>query len=145
MIDGKTLGVDATTLEANAALRSIVRRDTGESYESYLKELARKSGIEEPSRADIAKLDKKRPKKGSNKEWVNPNEPDAEIMKMKSGGTDMAQGDVPEGGVAQMLIHAARDLQLRSDSVATRLYQERLYSSGPAGTIMREIWPVPSI
>ena len=90
MIDGKTLGVDATTLEANAALRSIVRRDTGESYESYLKELARKSGIEEPSRADIAKLDKKRPKKGSNKEWVNPNEPDAEIMKMKSGGTDMA-------------------------------------------------------
>ena len=49
-----------------------------------------KSGIEEPSRADIAKLDKKRPKKGSNKEWVNPNEPDAEIMKMKSGGTDMA-------------------------------------------------------
>ena len=77
MIDGKTLGVDATTLEANAALRSIVRRDTGESYESYLKELARKSGIEEPSRADIAKLDKKRPKKGSNKEWVNPNEPDA--------------------------------------------------------------------
>ena len=90
MIDGKTLGVDATTLEANAALRSIVRRDTGESYESYLKELARKSGIEEPSGADIAKLDKKRPKKGSNKEWVNPNEPDAEIMKMKSGGTDMA-------------------------------------------------------
>ena len=90
MIDGKTLGVDATTLEANAALRSIVRRDTGESYESYLQELARKSGIEEPSRADIAKLDKKRPKKGSNKEWVNPNEPDAEIMKMKSGGTDMA-------------------------------------------------------
>ena len=77
-------------LKANAALRSIVRRDTGESYESYLKELARKSGIEEPSRADIAKLDKKRPKKGSNKEWVNPNEPDAEIMKMKSGGTDMA-------------------------------------------------------
>ena len=90
MIDGKTLRVDATTLEANAALRSIVRRDTGESYESYLKELARKSGIEEPSGADIAKLDKKRPKKGSNKEWVNPNEPDAEIMKMKSGGTDMA-------------------------------------------------------
>ena len=83
---GKTLGVDATTLEANAALRSIVRRDTGESYESYLKELARKSGIEEPSRADIAKLDKNRP--NPNKEWVNPNEPDAELMKMKSGGTD---------------------------------------------------------
>jgi transposase len=90
MIDGKTLGVDATTLEANAALRSIVRRDSGESYESFLKELARESGIEEPSRADMAKLDKKRSKKGSNKDWVNPNEPDAEIMKMKGGGTHLA-------------------------------------------------------
>jgi len=90
LIDGKTLGVDATTLEANAALRSIVRRDTGESYESFLKELAKKDGIEDPSRAELAKLDKKRPKKGSNKDWVNPHEPDAEIMKMKSGGTHMA-------------------------------------------------------
>jgi transposase len=90
LIDGKTLGVDATTLEANAALRSIVRRDTGESYESFLKELARQSGIQEPTRADIAKLDKKRPKKGSNKEWVSPHDPDAEIMKMKSGGTHLA-------------------------------------------------------
>ncbi len=90
LIDGKTLGVDATTLEANAALRSVVRRDTGESYESFLKELARQSGIETPTRADIAKLDKKRPKKGSNKDWVNPNDPDAEIMKMKKGGTHLA-------------------------------------------------------
>jgi len=90
LIDGKTLGVDATTLEANAALRSIVRRDTGESYASFLKELARQSGIETHTRADIAKLDKKRAKKGSNKDWVNPNDTDAEIMKMKSGGTHMA-------------------------------------------------------
>ena len=90
LIDGKTLGVDATTLEANAALRSIVRRDTGESYESFLKELARKSGVETPTRAELAKLDKKRSKKGSNKDWVNPHDPDAEIMKMKSGGTHLA-------------------------------------------------------
>jgi hypothetical protein len=90
LIDGKTLGVDATTLEANAALRSIVRRDTGESYESFLQELARKSGVETPTRAELAKLDKKRPKKGSNKDWVNPHDPDAEIMKMKSGGTHLA-------------------------------------------------------
>jgi len=90
LIDGKTLGVDATTLEANAALRSIVRRDTGEGYESYLKELARQSGIETPTRSDIVKLDKKRPKKGSNKDWVSPHDPDAEIMKMKSGGTHLA-------------------------------------------------------
>ena len=90
LIDGKTLGVDATTLEANAALRSIVRRDTGESYESFLQELARQSGIQEPTRADLAKLDQKRPKKGANQDWVSPQDPDAEIMKMKSGGTHLA-------------------------------------------------------
>ena len=90
LIDGKTIGVDATTLEANAALRSIVRRDTGESYDSFLKDLAKESGIETPTRSDIAKLDKKRPKKGSNKDWVHPHDPEAEIMKMKSGGTHLA-------------------------------------------------------
>jgi transposase len=90
LIDGKTLGVDATTLEANAALRSIVRRDTGESYEGYLKGLARESGIETPTRADLAKLDKRRPKKGSNKDWKHPYDPDAEIMKMKDGRTHLS-------------------------------------------------------
>ena len=90
LIDGKTLGVDATTLEANAALRSIVRRDTGETYEEYLKDLARESGIETPTRSDLAKLDRKRPKKGSNKDWVNPHDPDAEIMKMKNGSTHLS-------------------------------------------------------
>ena len=90
LIDGKTLGVDATTLEANAALRSIVRRDTGESYEGYLKGLARESGVETPTRAELTKLDKKRKKKGSNKEWKSPDDPDAEIMKMKDGRTHLA-------------------------------------------------------
>jgi transposase len=90
LIDGKTLGVDATTLEANAALRSIVRRDTGQSYEEYLKEIAKASGIETPTRADLAKLDKNRPKKGSNKDWKHPHDPDAQIMKMKTGGTHLA-------------------------------------------------------
>ncbi len=63
---------------------------TGQSYEDFLLELANKSGIETPTRAQLAKLDRKRPKKGSNKDWVNPYEPDAEIMKMKKGGTRMA-------------------------------------------------------
>jgi len=90
LIDGKTMGVDATTLEANAALRSIVRRDTGEGYETFLKGLAKASGIETPTRADLAKLDKKRPKKGSNTDWKNPHDPDAEIMKMKDGRTHLA-------------------------------------------------------
>ena len=64
IIKGKTLAIDATTLEANAALRSIVRRDTGESYHDFLTKLAQASGIETPTRADLAKLDRKRKKKG---------------------------------------------------------------------------------
>ncbi len=90
LIDGKTMGVDATTLEANAALRSIVRRDTGEGYEAFLEGLAKESGIETPTRADLAKLDKRRPKKGSNKDWKHPHDPDAEIMKMKDGRTHLS-------------------------------------------------------
>ena len=90
LINGKTMGVDATTLEANAALRSIVRRDTGESYEAFLKDLARESGIETPTRTDLAKLDRKRSKKGSNKDWKHPHDPEAEIMKMKDGRTHLA-------------------------------------------------------
>ena len=90
LIHGKTVGVDATTLEANAALRSIVRRDTGEGYEDFLKGLATESGIETPTRQDLAKLDRGRPKKGSNKDWVNPHDPDAQITKMKDGSTHLA-------------------------------------------------------
>jgi transposase len=90
LLKGKTLGIDATTLEANAALRSIVRRDTGESYRAFLEGLARASGIETPTQADLAKLDRKRPKKGSNKDWKHPYDPDAKIAKMKDGRTHLA-------------------------------------------------------
>jgi transposase len=90
LIDGKTVGVDSTTLEANAALRSIVRRDNGESYEEFLTGLAKASGIETPTRSDLARIDRKRKGKGSNDDWVSPNDPDAEISKMKDGHTDMA-------------------------------------------------------
>jgi len=90
LVKGKTLGVDATTLEANAAMRSIVRRDTGEGYDAFLTRLAKASGIETPTREDLAKLDRKRPKKGSNKEWESPDDPDAAITKMKDTRTHLA-------------------------------------------------------
>ena len=90
LLKGKTLGVDATTLEANAALRTIVRRDTGETYEEFLTRLAQASGIETPTREDLAKVDKKRPHKGSNKDWQHPYDPDARIAKMKDGRTHLA-------------------------------------------------------
>src|SRR5215475_10674638 len=90
LVGGKTVGVDATTLEANAAMRSIVRRDTGESYTEFLTKLATASGIETPTREDLAKLDRERPHKGSNEEWEHPDDPDAKITKMKDGRTHLA-------------------------------------------------------
>src|SRR3989442_4367216 len=90
LLKGKTVGIDATTLEANAAMRSIVRRDNGESYEEFLKGLAKESGIETTTREDLARLDRQRKKKASNQEGVNPHDPDARISKMKDGRTHLA-------------------------------------------------------
>ena len=90
LVKGKTIGIDATTLEANAALRSIVRRDSGETYQDFLTRLAQASGIETPTRAALARLDRKRPQKGRNTEWRHPHDPDARITKMKDGRTHLA-------------------------------------------------------
>ena len=90
LVKGKTIGIDTTTLEANAALRSIVRRDNGEGYREFLRRLAKESGIENPTPEDLVKLDRKREKKGSNKEWCHPHDPDAKITKMKDGSTHLA-------------------------------------------------------
>ncbi len=90
LLKGKTLGVDATTLEANAAMRSIIRRDTGESYKDYLARLLEEAGLEDPDDEDIAHFDRKRKKKGSNKDWESPSDPDARITKMKDGRTHLA-------------------------------------------------------
>src|ERR1700687_353862 len=90
LVEGKTVSIDATTLEANAALRSLVRRDNGQKYDEYLKDLAQAAGIENPTREQLARLDRKRKKKGSNKEWKNPYDPDARIAKMKDGSTHLA-------------------------------------------------------
>jgi transposase len=87
---GKTVAVDATPLEANAAMRSIVRRDTGEGYHEYLKGLAKAAGIENPTREQLARFDRKRKKKTSNEDWRHPHDPDARITKMKDGRTRLA-------------------------------------------------------
>ena len=90
LLKGKTVGIDATTLEANAAMRSIVRRDTGESYTDYLKRLAAQAGVDPNDDAAVRQMDRKRKKKTSNEEWVNPHDVDAEVTKMKDGATHLA-------------------------------------------------------
>lgn len=112
LLKGKTVGVDATTLEANAAMRSIVRRDNGESYEEFLKGLAQQSGIATPTREDLARVDRKRKKKGSNEDWVSASDADARIAKMKDGSTHMAHKaehavDMETGAVIAVTLQAA--------------------------------------
>src|ERR1700726_1986867 len=112
LLKGQTLGIDATTLEANAALRTIVRRDTGEGYQDFLKRLAQESGIATPTREQLARLDRKRKRKGSNEEWKHPHDPDARITKMKDGRTHLAHKvehavDFPSGAVVAVNLAAA--------------------------------------
>jgi len=90
LIQGQTISIDATTLEANAAMKSIVRRDNEQTYNDYLKGLAQAAGIENPTREELARMDRKRKKKGSNDEWKSPSDPDARITKMKDGRTHLA-------------------------------------------------------
>jgi transposase len=112
LVKGKTIGIDATTLEANAALRSIVRRDTGETYHDFLTKLAHASGIETPTRADLARLDRKRRKKGANKDWTHPHDPHARITKMKDGRTHLAHKaehavDLETGAIVGITVQGA--------------------------------------
>lgn len=112
LVKGKTLGIDATTLEANAALRSIVRRDSGESYQDFLTKLAQASGMATPTRADLARIDRKRKKKGANKDWTHPHDPDARITKMKDGRTHLAHKaehavDLETGAIVGVTVQGA--------------------------------------
>jgi transposase len=112
LVKGNTIGIDATTLEANAALRSIVRRDSGETYQEFLTRLAQASGIKTPTRADLARLDRTRPKKGRNTEWRHPHDPDARITKMKDGRTHLAHKaehavDLETGAVVGVTVQGA--------------------------------------
>src|SRR5215813_9042789 len=90
LMRGQTVSIDATTLEANAALKSIVRRDNGQGYEEYLRGLAEAAGMENPTREQLARFDRKRKKKGSNQDWESPSDPDARITRMKDWRTHLA-------------------------------------------------------
>ena len=155
MLKGTTVAIDGTTLEANAALRSIVRRDTSESYDDFLKGLAKESGIETPTREQLAKLDRKRKKKGNNDEWKNPHDPDAQITKMKDGRTHLAHKaehavDLETGAVLAVTLQPAtagdtNTLQetltqcgehIREVAVDTEDKAEQLNPEGPAELVL---------
>jgi transposase len=111
-VKGQRIAIDATTLEANAAMGSIVRRDTGASYEEFLRGLAKASGIATPTREELARLDRKRKKRTSNKHWKSPTDEDARIAKMKDGRTHLAHKaehavDLDTGAVVAVTLQGA--------------------------------------
>ena len=124
LVKGKTIGVDSTTLEANAAMKSSVRRDTGESYVAYLKRLAEAEGIEAKDAAALLRMDRKRKKKTSNEEWQSPSDGDAEITKLKDGRTALAYKaenavDMETGAIVAVTTHsgAAADTTTMQETV----------------------------
>src|SRR5438105_8620409 len=124
LIKGKTIGVDSTTLEANAAMKSIVRRDTGESYDDYLKRLAEAEGMNAKDAAAVRRMDRKRKKRTSNEDWESPSDGDAEITKLKDGRTALAYKaenavDMETGAIVAVTTHggAAADTATVQETV----------------------------
>src|SRR5260370_28691691 len=114
LLCGQTVSIDATTLEANAAMKSIVRRDNGQSYDAYLKGLAQAAGWENPTPEQVAGVDRKREKKGSDQGWKRSSAPDARITKMKDGRTHMAHKaehavDLSSGALFAVTLQPAND------------------------------------
>ncbi len=137
LLSGKNIGVDATTLEANAALRSIVRRDNGASYDEHVTELMRHQGMEEPTAAQRQRFDRRRKKSLSNREWVNPHDPEARITKMKDGRTHLAYKaehavDLETGAVVAVTIQPADRGDTRS--MGETLADAGEYITSQAGT-----------
>src|SRR5690349_5690997 len=143
-----TVGVDSTTLEANAAMKAIVRKDTGEDWKAYLKRLMQEEGLieddEEPTDEDLRRFDKQRAKQGkkkvSNEEWTSPIDPDARIIKLKDGRTHLGYKAEHVVDLDSELILSAR-VQHGTDGDAESLMpslaqaQENLVQSGSEATI----------
>lgn len=144
LLTGKTVGIDGTTLEANAAMRSIVRRDDGRSYQQFLEDLARASGVATPTREDLARMDRKRKgKKTSNKDWYNPHDPDAQVTKMKDGRThlghkqehavDMKSGAIVAVTVTGGTVGDTTSVEATIEEAAKNLHAAAEKSSAKAG------------
>ena len=136
LLQGQRVAIDATTLEANAPMRKIVRRDTGESYEEFLRGLAKASGLATPTREELARLDRKRKKRMSNQEWKSPADEDARIAKMKDGRTHLAHKaehavDLDTGTVLAVTLQGA-------DQGDTTTLDNTLCEAGMAEQIGRE-------
>ena len=145
LVRGKTIGIDATTLEANAAMRSIERRDTGESYEAFVRRLAEASGIETPTRAELARFDRSRKdRKTSNKEWQSPQDPNAKNAKMKDGRTHLAHKaehgvDLETGAIVSVTVQEASEGDTATLPETLTMAAEQVEAVQPDGAGVEEV------
>ena len=113
LVQGDRIGVDSSTMEANAAMRTIIRKDTGEDYRQMLHRLAEESGMKTPTNDDLSRMDRNRTgKKLSNKDWESSTDPEAKIARMKDGRTRLAYKpehavDLDTGAVVAVEVHSA--------------------------------------
>jgi hypothetical protein len=135
------VAIDATTLEANAAMKSIVRKDTGEDWKQYLQGLAKAEGIENPTEVDLRRLDRARKdKKVSNAQWESPTDPDSRITKMKDGRTHLAYKaehavDLESEAIVAATVTFADKSDPRSGPVTLSLAEANLVLAGSATKI----------
>ena len=147
LLKGRTVAIDATTLEANAAMRSIVRRDTGETYQEFLTRLATESGLKTPTREALARLDRRRKKRTSNKDWQNPFDPDAKVTKMKDGRTHLAHKaehaiDLESGAMVAVTLQGADvgdTTSLIETAIAAAEQVEAAHAASPTPAALTEL------
>jgi transposase len=131
LLKGKNVGIDASVIEANAALKSLINRNTEEAYWEYVRRLASENGID-PKNADaVRQFDRKRPKKMSNEEWVNPHDPDAKIGPTKAGATDMIYKpehtvDLDTGAILQAEVRLGNETDQKDLSLHVLQAQEHI-------------------
>lgn len=135
LLKGKTIAVDATTLEANAAMKSLVRRDTGEDWKTYVRGLAAAEGLENPTEEELRRFDKTRKKKTSNKDWQSATDPASRVTKMKDGRTHLAYKaehalDVESELLVAAVVYRADDGDAETLPVTIELAREQLQAAG---------------
>ena len=135
LLKGKTIAVDSTTLEANAAMKSLVRRATNEDWKTYVRRLMTAEGIEDPTDEEVRRFDRTRKKKTSNKEWKSATDPDSRVMKMKDGRTHLAYKaehavELGSGLIVAPVVYRGDDSDAETLPVTVELAREQLKDAG---------------
>ena len=135
LLKGKTIAVDSTTLEANAAMKTLVHRVTNEDWKTYVRGLMKADGIEDPSDEEVRRFDRKRKKKTSNEEWKSPSDPDSRITKMKDRRTHLAYKaehavDLDSGLIVAPVVYRGTDADAETLPVTVALAREQLKAAG---------------